>query len=1104
MLQKLLIYRTTRMAILFLIFIGVNYRSMAESKDLPKDLTNRITIKVNRVSLKNALDLIAKKGKVSIIYSNSKELTSTVVSVNVYDKMIKDVFYDLLNPLPFGYKVIDDKIVISFDPLKNRPLPINQNKTPIDIKGRVTDNLGNSIPGATVRVKDGNLVTATNKDGAFELHKVAEGSVIIITVVGYSPKEIIASSDFGIIVMEVSTSKLDEVKINAGYYSVSERERTGSISKVTSVTIDKEPINNPLQSLQGTVPGVLVTQTTGVPGGGFTVRIRGQNSISSGNDPLYIIDGVNFPSAKISSSSLDDPILSSAGANPLSMINPGDIESIEILKDADATAIYGSRGANGVVLITTKKGRSGNPQVNAKISQGISQVAHQMNLLNTDQYLQMRREAFGNDGLIPDATQYDVNGTWDQTKYTNWQKELIGGTANMTNATASVSGGNATGNYLVSSNYDKEGTVFPGSFGYSRFSLHSNLSLGSITDRFSATFSTSYSYLKSDLLQTDLTSLILLSPNAPDPYDQYGSLNWSNNTVYVNPMAYLLRTNSSGTNNLVSNITLNYRLFKGLIFKVSAGYNLIKREELIKTPLSSYSPAFGFNATNRVTSFVNNSIDSWLAEPQVSYKSKLGPGSLDALLGLSFQQNNSEYRAINGSGFNSDALMESITSAALLTPFSLTNTEYRYTAVFARINYNLQDKYYLNVTARRDGSSRFGEGNQFANFGAVGAAWVFSDEKLIKEQLPILSFGKLRASYGVTGNDQIADYGYLQLWNSSATYQGISTITPSRLSNPNYGWETNRKIEAALQLGFIQDRLSLEISYFTNRSSNQLVGIPLPLSTGFQTIQANLPAEVENTGWEFETNFKVLKKENWQWSAGFNLSIPHNRLVSYPGLATSTNAFNYVVGRPLTVRMDYNVTVNSQTGLYVFEDKDGNGARNDADRYISDFIGPKLYGGLQNAIRFKQINLSFLLAFTKQTGLNYMSGTLNNPGRWLPNSPFGNQSIEVLNRWQHTGDEVSIQRFGTASATSTPYLNARTNGSQSISDASFIRLKNVALSIGLPKQWVKMMKVSQAEISLQGQNLFTITGYKGLDPEIQSLNNLPPLRTLMVGLNLKF
>jgi TonB-linked SusC/RagA family outer membrane protein len=965
------------------------------------------------------------------------------------------------------------------------------------------------LAGVTIKIMDSDISTITDENGKFSLVSKTKKGTVTFSYTGYETQSmdyIMGREDKFKIFMRELRSQLQEVEINAGYYTVKERERTGSISRITAQTIEKQPINNPLQALQGRVPGVTITQQTGLPGGGFSVQIRGRNSIASGNDPLYIVDGVSYPSINISFN-YGGNVLGSNGANPLSLLNPYDIESIEVLKDADATAIYGSRGANGVILIKTKKNKSGNSRLNAIFSQGAAAVDRRAKLLNTEQYLEMRREAFRNDGLTPTTRDFDVNGTWAADKYTDWQKKMIGGAAPMTNAALNLSGSSGKISYLLGGNYYREGTVYPGSFGFNRGGMHSSLDIGSPESPFQASFTANYSRTNSLLPRNDFTQFMALAPNAPDVYDASGNLNWANNTVYINPMALMQRTNKAATDNLVANLSLSYKLWRNLELKGSFGYTTQIREELNKIPLASFAPVNNATSANRVSYFANASNNTWQAEPQLNYSTKLGAGRLEALAGLTFQENRNEMRALEASGFSSDELMENILSAANVLPYQVTYSQYRYTAIFARLNYSLAGKYFMNLTGRRDGSSRFGADKQFANFGAIGAAWIFSEEKLFKENFQFLSFGKLRASYGITGNDQISDYGYLQLWYSGNSYQGNATVRPNtgRVGNPDFAWETNRKLEAAIQLGFWQDKINLEVSWYKNRSSNQLIGDPLPLSTGSSTITANRPATVENSGLEIGTNFKLVNKTNLTWSAAFNMTIPRSRLIAYPGLESSNDAYNYIIGQPLSIRRIYQVNgVNPQTGLYNIEDYDGNGTLDDADRYRHKFTGQYFFGGIQNTLRYKQFSLDFLFSFVKQNGNNYMSTTTFTPGIWTPETPYGNQLTAILNRWQQPGDQSGVQKFSTTNNTNYIFSDAKNEGGMAIQDASYIRLKNISVSYTLPAKLLSAIRVKQAALNIQGQNVLTFSKYKGLDPETLSMFSLPPLRVFSVGLNLTF
>src|SRR5690606_30826930 len=354
---------------------------------------------------------------------------------------------------------------------------------------------------------------------------------LVFSYLGYKTVEIaITDSTVIDVVLEQDVNQIDEIVINAGYYSVKDRERTGSISRVTAKDIEKQPVNNPLEALQGRMTGVDIVQTSGVAGSGFEVKIRGQNSIMAGNNPLYIIDGVPYDSQSLGSRNSSGTIIPGGNISPLNAINPAAIESIEVLKDADATAIYGSRGANGVVLITTKKGKQGKTNFTIGSSTGIANITRKMDLLNTEQYLEMRREAFVNDGITTyPATAYDVNGTWDQNRYTDWQKVLMGGTANTHQVQASVSGGSESTQFLLSGMYQNETTVFPGNFNYDRITVNSNIHHSSTNNRFHLNFSAGYAIEDNFLPGTDLTSdAYRLSPNAPALYDDDGKLNWEN------------------------------------------------------------------------------------------------------------------------------------------------------------------------------------------------------------------------------------------------------------------------------------------------------------------------------------------------------------------------------------------------------------------------------------------------------------------------------------------------------------------------------------------------------------------------------------------------
>ena len=978
-----------------------------------------------------------------------------------------------------------------------------QGKQTITIHGTITDSAG-ALSGVTITLRKSQLQsqlqsqsqlmsTISDEKGRYSI-QANEGDVLVFSYVGYKDVAVtVGSSSVINITLQEDATVLKDVVVNAGYYTVKDKERTGSIAKLDAKDIEKQPVTNVLAAMQGRMAGVEITQETGVPGGGFSIHIRGINSLrTEGNAPLYVIDGVPYSAESIGADQTSTvmPTLTS----PLSTISPTDIESIEILKDADATAIYGSRGANGVVLITTKKGKAGKTKYSVNASNGWGHVTRFMDLMNTQQYLEMRKQAFSNDGYTSyPADAYDINGTWDKNRYTDWQKTLFGGTAAISNAQVSVSGGTEQTQFLVSGNYHKETTVFPGEFIYRKGNVHFNLNHHSDDKRFALALSGSYSTQNNNQPWTDLTrEATSLAPNAPALYDANGNLNWENGT-FDNPLRNLEGKYTTQLGDLVTNTLLSYQLVKGLEVKSSLGFTDLHFTESRTMPSTMYNPSYAVTSAYSSLFLNTTNRQSWIVEPQVHYKKDFSKAQFDFLLGSTFQHQTNARLVERGFGYTSNSLIYNLAAANLHLVYGNEQTDYKYQAFFGRLNFNWDKKYLLNFTGRRDGSSRFGPGRQFATFGAVGAAWVFTNEEWMKDHASFVSFGKLRSSFGTTGNDQIGDYQFLDTYSLSGNhYQGITGLEPTRLFNPNFSWESNTKLEFALETGFLKDRIFLTTAYYRNRSSNQLVGIPLPGTTGFTSLQANLNATVQNTGLEVTLRTVAIKKKDFNWTTSINLSVPRNKLISFPGLASSPYANQYVIGESINiVKLFHSTGVNPQTGLYEFTDYNGDGIiSSPEDRQVIKNLSPKYYGGFQNTVTYKGLQLDFLFQYVKQDNWNwtYLLG--------MPGSPV-NMSADAVNSWHQAGDNAPYQQYttGVNSDALTAYYNY-IQSDKAVVNASYIRLKNVALSYQLPKSWVKNM---DCKVSLQGQNLLVITPYKGADPEFTIGGYLPPLRVITAG-----
>ena len=1078
-------------------------------------LDREVSISITDLPFEKALHEIEAIAKIKFAYSINQLQEEPNVSLKIDKRTLREALDELLAPRKISYKVHEKEAAIT---LKKANGEGNKGQSSIhegtngksghraliQITGTVTEaSTQTPMAGVNVLVKGTLNGTTTDATGKYSLG-AEDNDILVFSFIGYASIEIPVS---GRSVIDVSMTEdvlsLNEVIVNAGYWEVKDQERTGNISRVTSKDIEKQPVSNPLQALQGRMAGVYIQQNTGMPGGALKIQIRGQNSLRDGSDgtpngnlPLYVIDGVPFTSSSLNSPAISGGI---AGGNPLSAINPNDIESIEVLKDADATSIYGSRGANGVVLITTKRGKNGKPKLDIDLYQGVGQVSHFINLLETKQYVGMRKEGFRNDMTDPDEFNAPDLIVWDTTRYTNWQKKLIGGSANITNANLAFSGGSTTTQFLLAGGYYREGTVFPDNNAFQRSTGRLFINHKSTDNRFFIEASANYSHSRSDILSTDFTSLaVSLSPNAPKLYDANGNLNWENST-WTNPLAVLRRKYYNATDNFIANTTIGFEVIKNLRIKSNFGYTSMTVNEIGTNPISSFDPQYA-SLLEGYSNFGDGKVQTWIAEPVMDYNISIGKGQLTFLAGGTFQQSSQENKSIEAYGYTSDALLENLGAASTILVTSNDASVYKYTAAFARLNYNWNEKYILNLTARRDGSSRFGPGNQFANFGAVGVAWLFSRESFMKN-VSFLSFGKLRASYGSTGSDAIGNYQYLEAFSTTRyPYGGSGGLALNRLANPDYSWETNNKAEIGLELAMFDNRLTFSSSYYLNRSSGQLVGLPLPIMTGQSSVQFNLPAKVQNSGLELLLTSTIIRKTKFEWATTFNVTIPRNKLLEFPNLQEfPAYIARYDVGKSVYTYKAYQFDgVNPENGLYQIADRNNDGQYSGP----ADYIGLKqntqsFFGGFSNSVRYGGFKFELFFQFVKQNGFSYRQ-SFAYPGS------LSNQPDVVMNRWQQAGDVAGIQRFSGTDPTGEVGLAYyyQLASDHNIVDASFIRLKNASLSWQLPSALLAKTAIRDARIFVQGQNLFTITNYIGLDPETQTSLALPPLRIVSVGFHL--
>lgn len=1053
----------------------------------------------DQIQFRQLVKTIEQRSDYRFVYDPSEIKPDLNLDVNLDNTNIPELLRQAFTARGIRYRIVNNTIV-----LQGKATGSPQQTA---VSGRVRNAAGAPLEGVSVRVKNKVTSTVTDAGGHFTLHGLQADDILLLSYVGYRSKEVkVAGGGPLELSLEADPGNLDEVVV-IGYGTSSVRKNTGSVSSVTSREIGTQPVLDPLAALQGRVAGLNIASNSGLPGGSFQVQLRGVNSLSNGSSPLYIIDGIPF-----SDESMNQFTLANGNQSPLSLINPKDIERIDVLKDADATAIYGSRGGNGVILITTKKGNKSGLKIDFNASIGSGKAIRNLKMLNTEQYLEIRKEGFANDQFEPTVDNAPDLLTWDQKANSDWQKAFYGAGAPFSSYQLSFAGGNEYTQYLASTNFNRQGDPLPGNKTYQRGGALLNLSTQSRDQRFKLNSSFSLNLDRNNTVPTDIAQFYNVAPNYP-LYDEKGDYYWFQQNQQ-NPAAYMERSALSKSKSLLANLSAEYAILPELTAKISVGYNLKSMDQTRLLPNAGFNPA---TSTGSMASYGNSDYESYIVEPQLNYSKTFGKHDVRLLAGGTWQQRVSEGKYIDGSGYPSDSQLENMAAAGALTVRNNQYADYRYQSAFGRISYAYDDRYLFNVSYRRDGSSRFGPNNKYGNFGSVGAAWVFSSEEFLRGQ-SVLSFGKLRASWGVTGNDQIGDYQYLDTWGTNFAYQGISGLYPTRVYNPNFGWEEIRKKELGLDLGFLKDRIFMTLNYYNNRSGNQLIDITLAPQTGFTSYFGNQPAKIENSGWELELSSTNIQREQFSWKTSFNITFPSNTLLEYPGLESSSDARRYVIGESTRIVRGFQFTgVDPQTGIAQFRDVDGDGKITDFNDYVT--LGstmPRYYGGLSNNLSYGPLSLGFMLQFVKQEGPSIGYGPLA-----TTIGAMANLDEYVLGRWQQPGDITDIPRAtaNSANEANVVYRNNYRYSSAVWDDASFIRLKNVSLSYDISR-WAQKIHISRAALQFTAQNLLTWTSFRGMDPEMPGFDRsylsdvnpfgsvrtsaTPSLRTYTFGVQLTF
>ncbi|NOY46913.1 MAG: TonB-dependent receptor [Chlorobi bacterium] len=980
------------------------------------------------------------------------------------------------------------------------------------VTGTVTSTVdGSTLPGVSVVVKGTNLGTTTGINGKYQLNVPANAKAIVFSFVGMKTQTI-AFTGQAIINVRLTSSavSLGQVVV-VGYGTQSKRRVTSAISSIGAAKINNIPTPSLQSAFVGKAAGVLITQTNGKLESGIKVHIRGISTITASQEPLYVVDGI--PILNTDESTNSSPI------NPLLFLNPNDIASVEILKDASSEAIYGARGSNGVILITTKKGKQGKTRISLNYSTGFSRTTHKRDWLNTAQYIELFDEAAKNSGytlaqLHHFYTLYSWDGKaeWNSSVNTNWQNlALVKGS--VSNYNISASGGNRKTTFFISSAYNKtDGIVFDNKL--QRYSIRANVE-NHVSDKLKIGTNTSFSRIIIDRVSNDDQFSTPLQAIAQTPFTRPFDANGVANrhTLYYNFLVQA-QDGSFQTNiwHALINMYAEYQIIPSLKFRSEVAYDY--NGQLAEEFSGSLTEAQGTNGFAIATSHRTERYD--LNNYFTFTKNFNEDHRVNITLGTSFEKSILKAQHVEGTDFPSDAL-RTLQSAGNITGGASSLSAYDFLGYFARVAYSYKNKYLLNASIRRDGSSRFGINNQFGWFPAASIGWILSDEDFLKDS-HILSLLKLRASWGVTGNAGIGNFASRSLFQGSS-YNQKAGLAPTQLGNPNLKWERTSQIDVGINFGFFKNnRIGGVIDYYKKKTSNLLLNEPIPGTSGFQTITKNI-GSMQNTGVEFMLNTKNVVTNGITWTTSFNISYNKNKVISLPN-------GDIIEGRNIVRQgeaisdfyMPEYAGVDPANGdaLYYLNTLNPDGSRNrnttknysDAKRVIVGNPFPNVIMGLSNTFYYKGLDFSFTFQAQRGASIYNLGGRFQEAN----GNFFDNQTVHQLQRWQKPGDITDVPQarlFGN---------NGTHHSTRYLQKANFVRLRNITIGYSFPKQLVEKLKLDQFRVYVTGFNLLTITKYTGNDPEstadyITGVSNIqqgiafysaPPAKTVTLGVNINF
>jgi len=1093
--QLLFVMRITTI----LLLVGCMHLSAAS-------LSQTINLRAEKQSLKQIFSEVKTQTGYLVIYSNRVMENTKPVSIQANNMPLETFLTTVLQGQSLDY-ILKDKSILIKRMQPSVQVPVETGRQHYEVTGRVVDEQGLPIPGVSVSLKaTRQSLASTNSDGHFKAEFTQIPAILLFSSVGYLPLEREVRQNESLqIILKTAVADLNEVVV-VGYGTQKRSDITGAIASVKMDDLTGVPMRSMDQALQGRVSGVYMSQTGGQPGGGTSIRIRGGNSITGSNEPLYVIDGIPVYVSPTDATSL----------NPLNAISPTDIVSVQILKDASATAIYGARGGNGVVLITTRRGKSGQMNINLNASSGFQKEIKRLDLLSAKEFETLANEASLAEGgpLLYDPTLNPPT--------TDWQQALFRKAAPVHDYQLSASGGGEDNQYLLSLGYFNQQGMMEAS-DMERYSTRLNMDR-TIGKRVKIGNNLTVSHVTTNRINSaSMFSMLTTPPDLPvyQPDGSYTSYN-QQGIGFNNPVG--LMNDYRNFNRMfrgLGNVFASMELLDGLTVKTMWGLdaNFMKNDTYM--PQSVYSGAIvggdGGVSTNQTF--------TWINENTLNFNRQFGEHRIDALLGYTQQSSRYESLGASATGFLNDNTGSNNLGLGNPDQAELPTSQtanWTILSWIARLNYGWSDKYLLTLTGRYDGSSRFGSNNRWGLFPSVALAWRAVEEDFVKH-LNLFSDLKLRASYGTTGNqDGIGNYPALDLWGGANYVFGnqiVTGITPTQIANRNLKWESTASTDVGLEMGFLDNRISFTADIYYKKTHNLLLDVAVPATSGFIEGTKNI-GSLENKGLELSLNGVPLQGD-FGWDIGFNISWNRNKILDLGGaeqiVPAGVNTTLLKVGEPLGNFLGYisdglfqsieevmeGAQPSARPGDVRFIDFNGDGIINAADRRVMGNAQPKFYGGWNNRFSYKGFDLSFFFQFVYGNAI-FNQNTITLEDR----SGLRNQSSTVLNRWTPDNRDTEIPRATTVKPNSDAY-------DRYVEDGSYLRLKNVQLAYQLPLKQMHIQVLKQLSVFANAQNLLTITNYTGMDPEANRYgsNNVrqgydsgayPNVKTFTLGLRAGF